>query len=450
MSTPSDQSPPGAEWRQERRELKRRRLRRLRRLAIVLAIVFVLFVAASFGAAAYTERSSFCEHACHEMEPYATTWEHSAHKDVSCVTCHIRPGAVQFIKAKTAALREVWVHFTGGGDAPIAVTRHVPNATCASRGCHPAGTVTDPVVLHAVSSATPTPVASASSSPAPAASGSAPPVPFSHKQHTHVPLCIDCHARVVHTSVPGKPYIDPATMAYCVRCHDGKQASGACQTCHQAPHAQRGPCTDCHALGSWASTFSHPAPLGPQHQKVVCEKCHSKAAPAAIGYPAGCVSCHEKQHKTVKTTLCAKCHLPTHWKPSTFKHPQSGCETCHTRPHPDRGDCLRCHTTSSWANHFTHPVALGGVHASFPCEKCHTNGLDAPGRACVTCHGAQHGGLTDCAQCHSTSAFVPSTFQHPSAGEHSATSFACSACHPNGNFSGSYCSCHGGHPPSGG
>jgi len=125
-------------------------------------------------------------------------------------------------------------------------------------------------------------------------------------------------------------------MAYCLRCHDGKQAPGACETCHRPTHVPRGACT--------------------------------------------------------------KCHVPTHWRPSTFKHPKTGCATCHTPPHADRGECLRCHTTSSWASHFSHPIALGGVRASFPCERCHTNGLNAPGRACVTCHGTHHGSLTDFAK----------------------------------------------------
>ena len=439
-SEPGPGSTPGED---ARRAPRARRRRGLVRLAIVLAVVAVVFVAASLAAAAYTERDSFCEHACHEMEPYGATWEASAHHEIACVHCHIKPGAVQFVKAKGSALREVWVHFTGDVKAPIAVTKHIPDATCTSSACHPGGSVKDPLVLGVVSASPASPAASAS----PAAT--APPVPFSHEQHQTGTPCIGCHSQVVHTSVPGKPWVDPASMAFCLRCHDGKQASGACQTCHEAPHADRGLCADCHELGSWTSTFRHPVALGPRHRTVVCEKCHTKATPKAIGYPAGCAGCHAKEHKTVKTTLCARCHVPTHWKPSTFKHPRTDCTDCHTRPHPDRGDCLRCHTTSSWANHFAHPVALGGVHAGFPCERCHTNGLNAPGRACSSCHGSQHGGLTDCAQCHTTSSFVPSTFNHPPAGEHSAGSFPCSACHPQGNFTGAYCSCHGGKPPSG-
>jgi c(7)-type cytochrome triheme protein len=418
--------------RRDRRELKRRRLRRLRRLALILGILAVVLVVASLSAAAYTERSSFCEHACHEMAPYGASWEASAHHRVACVRCHIKPGFIQLVKAKGAALREVYVHFTRQDKAPISVTEDIPDSTCSAEGCHPAASVKEPLVLTV------------------AATPSAPPVPFSHRQHVKVPLCIDCHARVVHRSVPGEPFVDPRTMAACLRCHDGKQAPGACQTCHQAPHPTRGACTACHQLGSWASTFKHPVTLGVRHRDVSCEKCHSQASPAAIGFPAGCVSCHAKRHKTVKEVQCAKCHLPTHWTPSTFSHPRSGCLSCHTRPHPDRGPCLRCHTTSSWASHFAHPVALGGVHAGFACERCHTSGLNSPGKACTQCHGTQHGGLTDCQQCHTTTSFVPSTFNHPPAGEHGAGSFACSACHPNGDFTSAYCSCHGGNPPSGG
>jgi hypothetical protein len=193
-------------------------------------------------------------------------------------------------------------------------------------------------------------------------------------------------------------------MAFCFRCHASEQQRTACESCHSAPHEDRGRCVDCH-------------------------KNH--------------------HHDDSKATLCAKCHLPTHFVPSTFNHPKTNCQRCHQPPHPDRGACSRCHDQYSWASHFSHPTALAGVHGSFPCERCHTSGFNAPGRSCVSCHGSNHGGLTTCASCHSMSAWLPSTFHHPSAGEHSSGSFACSACHPNGAFSGVYRSCDGGEPPSG-
>ncbi len=491
-------------------------------LVIAVAALLVLGVAV-VASASYTERSSFCTTACHEMAPYGSTWKASAHFGVPCVRCHIKPGTIELAKAKVSALREVYVHFAGQVKAPIAVTEHIPNATCVS--CHPAKKIPTAITLAAASNPAPgassTPAAGASPGGAPAASPSAsaaagrragPSVAFSHAAHAKGLLCIDCHSQVVHRSVAGRPYLDPTTMAFCLRCHDGKPASADCQTCHTAPHAARGHCVDCHRLGSWKTTFTHPVKLGKRHKTVLCEKCHTRAAPVAaptappdMGFPAGCVDCHGNHHHDGKALLCAKCHVPSYYRPSTFRHPKTACLTCHKPPHPDRGTCLQCHTqhtwkstfvhpvtltgthasfpcekchtsgtssppqscqnchkpphpvygscltchsTTSWASHFAHPIALGGVHATFPCGRCHTNGINAPGAACTTCHGSNHGGLTNCAQCHTMSGWSPSTFHHPGAGEHTAGSFTCSACHPNNSFAKVYCSCHGGRPPS--
>jgi nitrate/TMAO reductase-like tetraheme cytochrome c subunit len=397
--------------------------RRLGKVVVVLLVLLALVVVLVTVAATYTERSSFCGYSCHEMNPYGDTWKASAHKDVACVRCHIKPGTVEFVEAKLSAVREVWVHFLGQVKQPIAVTEHIPDSTCTASGCHPVATIKEPASLRGVT--------------------------FSHHDHRADLMCIDCHQQVVHSSTPGRPFVDPATMAFCLRCHDGASASQSCQTCHKPPHGPRGRCTDCHSLGSWTSTFVHPVALGSPHRTLVCERCHTGSTNSSLGFPNGCVSCHGNHHHD-QNTLCAKCHLPTRFVPSTFKHPGAGCAGCHKRPHADRGPCLRCHTVHSWASHFTHPVALGGVHAGFACERCHTSGLSKPGRSCSSCHGSQHGGLTQCQQCHTTFGWLPSTFRHGPAGEHGAGSFACSACHPGGNFTTSYCSCHGGSPPSGG
>ena len=255
------------------------------KLLFIGTLLLVVFAAASMAAASYTERSSFCISACHEMNPYGVTWETSVHRQVPCVKCHIKPGAVELVKAKAAAMREVYVHFTGEVKAPISVTRHVPDSTCGQSGCHTRRATYDRVVLRdvatppgaggtaSISSAGGTgagggtilvaaagtapgaaPLAPASGSPAasrPAAPG--PPVVFTHQQHTGVPLCIDCHDRVVHGDVPGKSFVDPRSMAFCLRCHDGTRAPSSCETCHKPPHAPRGACTDCHTGGTWAN-----------------------------------------------------------------------------------------------------------------------------------------------------------------------------------------------------
>ncbi len=430
-------------------------------LAAVLTALLAVFVIAVAASAAYTERSSFCVSACHEMQPYGRTWKASSHSGVACVRCHVRPGIVRLLETKLSALREVYVHVTGQVKAPIAVTRQIPDATCLS--CHPARKIPDPIFLSATQSAAPTDSASATPAfattpPANAAPRSAPPVGFSHAAHAKGVRCIDCHAQVVHRGLPGRPSDDPATMASCLRCHDGKRASIDCDTCHTAPHPARGRCVDCHTLGTWATRFTHPVPLGTSHRSVLCEQCHTQAKtvteasgrPAAdMGFPAGCVDCHKDHHHDAKALLCARCHVPGRYAPSTFDHPSTGCQDCHTAPHSDRGQCSRCHSQHSWTAHFVHPIVLAGVHASFPCSRCHTRGIGNPGLDCSTCHGSNHGGLTDCGRCHTTAGWSPSTFQHPATAMSNWASMVCSACHPSESYAQVYCSCHNGKPPGG-
>src|SRR5664280_1375110 len=117
------------------------------KLLVVLPILLVVFAVASLAAASYTERSSFCVSACHEMNPYGVTWKTSVHRNVACVKCHIKPGFVSLVKAKGSALREVYVHFAGEVKAPIAVTEHVPSSTCRESGCHSRSAAYDRVVL---------------------------------------------------------------------------------------------------------------------------------------------------------------------------------------------------------------------------------------------------------------------------------------------------------------
>lgn len=214
MTIPTDPGTNESDGRREERGRRRRRLRRLRKPALLVGIPVVVFIAVLWIAVAYTQRSSFCAHACHEMEPYAATWEDSAHKNVACVRCHTQPGVLGFVDAQVQGLRELYVHIRGEEKTPIVYTEHMPNSTCTAAGCHSAQPLTNPIDLH--------------SATAPAA----PAVTFSHGAHAMVPLCVDCHSQVVHTTVPGRPYVDPASMAFCLRCHNGTQASDACRLCH--------------------------------------------------------------------------------------------------------------------------------------------------------------------------------------------------------------------------
>jgi nitrate/TMAO reductase-like tetraheme cytochrome c subunit len=283
------------------------------KVVIIAAVLLVVLSGAALAAAKVTESNKFCGQDCHEMLPYNRTWEASKHSGVNCVTCHIPPGAWNFVKTKFFALREVYVHFTGQVKAPIQVTRHIPDSVCVS--CHPSSETNQPVQLVTAT--------------------------FSHLGHRNVPACIDCHSQVVHHPIPGHAYIPSRSMTACFACHNGHDQPNGCDYCHQAPHPDRGACQDCHGLQSWSpKDFKHPQPLVGKHAQVLCEACHTSGSGSSIGPADGCVNCHGNHHGDPKMTLCADCHTITQFVPSTFVHQQVG-------PHVPNGEeplpCAACH-----------------------------------------------------------------------------------------------------------
>jgi nitrate/TMAO reductase-like tetraheme cytochrome c subunit len=396
---------------------KRRRLRRRWIALIVVASVIVLLVIAAFITAHYTSRSAFCD-TCHEMEPYYASWQTSSHATAECIECHIPPGFVAYVQTKLFSFREIWVHITGADEAPLAATRDIPNGSCFR--CH--DTPADLLIAR---------------------------TPFAHNDHTAY-FCISCHTRLVHRDVNPPYYKSPGAMASCLECHDGKIAPSDCTTCHPVGHEPRGECSVCHNTEGWTG-ITHQFPITGGHADLGCTDCHVDKPGVAmipgiqlpVADPA-CVSCHGDQHGQGLTD-CARCHTPDGWIPANFTHtPESDCSTCHTPQHEAVGQCSACHGTESWAR--THPFQRTGAHADLTCTDCHKSGqglgtitgtqLPKVSPSCVSCHGVQHPGLTDCAGCHTTGGWIPSTFKH-SAGS------SCSTCHTPGHADRGQCSnCH--------
>jgi hypothetical protein len=63
---------------------------------------------------------------------------------------------------------------------------------------------------------------------------------------------------------------------------------------------------------------------------------------------------------------------------------------------------------------------------SVACSRCHVNGVGSPSVSCTSCHGRNHGGLTDCARCHTQGGWRPATFRHGSTGMPGWQRMACS------------------------
>src|SRR5262245_39804085 len=82
------------------------------RAAVILGIVAG---ARALGGAAVprTDHPKFCA-SCHNITPSYDTWAKSTHKEVECVTCHVRPGIEHFVHDKVyAGLKDTMIYIFG-------------------------------------------------------------------------------------------------------------------------------------------------------------------------------------------------------------------------------------------------------------------------------------------------------------------------------------------------
>jgi hypothetical protein len=265
----------------------------------------------------------------------------------------------------------------------------------------------------------------------------------------------------------------------------------ACFACHQQddPHGGRfgTDCAACHNPNDWKDwTFDHTLAafhLTGKHTTVACEACHTSGY---RGTPMDCFSCHKQDepHGGQFGTACEGCHVTSGWGNVTFDHsstafPLTGqhnsvacqachangvyrgtpknCFACHASQDAHNGQfgtaCESCHVTSGWQDvnfdHNTTGFPLTGQHKNTACTACHTNGqFNGTPANCFACHASEdaHNGQfgTACESCHMTSGWQNVNFDHnttgfPLTGQHNNT--ACTACHTNGQFSGTPANC---------
>ncbi|MCE2790414.1 MAG: hypothetical protein LW630_10945, partial [Saprospiraceae bacterium] len=128
--------------------------------------------------------------------------------------------------------------------------------------------------------------------------------------------------------------------------------------------------------------------------------------------------------------------------------------------------CTDCHTQNTWApSTFDHSsfYPLLGAHATIAnqCTQCHINGnYSTTPNTCVGCHQADYNNTTnpdhqtqqfpsDCTDCHSQDAWIPSSFNHssfyPLTGAHALIADDCIMCHTSGNYNTTPSTCVGCH-----
>ncbi len=334
--------------------------------------------------------------------------------------------------------------------------------------------------------------------------------------------CIECHstsawspANLDH-SVTGFPLSGAHLAVACNQCHASGYTgtNSECLGCHESdfsdaddpPHAGLPTnCTQCHTTSAWEpATFNHNQTrfeLTGLHKPVMCANCHTAGY---AGTPMECDACHHSDYMTTAnpnhstagfSTDCALCHSPAGWVPATFDHGQTAfpltgahkttaCNSCHASGYsgtPTQCDachhsdytgvdnpnhvsagfstnCAQCHGTSSWSpstwSHNQTGFTLTGAHRTVTCNNCHSVGFAGTASACYACHASDYTSVIDpnhvaggfptlCEQCHTTTAWTPSSFDHnlsgfPLTGAH--TSVTCSSCH-EGGYSGTPSAC---------
>lgn len=88
--------------------------------ALTMANVVIVSLAAYRGIE-YMDSVQFCGQVCHEvMKPEFTAYQDGPHSRVTCVQCHIGPGASWFAKSKVSGMRQLVAVARGSYSRPIA------------------------------------------------------------------------------------------------------------------------------------------------------------------------------------------------------------------------------------------------------------------------------------------------------------------------------------------
>jgi hypothetical protein len=194
----------------------------------------------------------------------------------------------------------------------------------------------------------------------------------------------------------------------CVGCHPTakfKPAPTKCEGCHADPVVHKGElgtrCTDCHKVTGWEKIYTghniFPVKFGGAHDRIRCVECHPQGR-ILQGMAQLCITCHQRDdiHHNTLGPRCNECHTQQTFAAARFNHDRVGC----TLRGPHRVlPCVDCHKGGNY-------VGLSPL-----CVSCHRD--DAARAAAQGVFGAVHQTATQCATCHNTTSFRPSSAAGP-------------------------------------
>ena len=229
--------------------------------------------------------------------------------------------------------------------------------------------------------------------------------------------------------------------------------SNDCNSCHTGDYVDtKNLCFDCH-------TSDYNNATDPNHQSAgfgnECETCHSQNAwvPGTFDHDDQFFPIYSGSHNN-EWSECSDCHQ------SSLNYQQFDCISCHEHNQSEMdskhqevqgyiylsAECYACHPSGNGEGAFNHSISsfpLVGAHVSQECNNCHINGYTNTSSECSTCHQSNFESSVDpnhskagisilCEDCHNSTAWKPSSFDHITtgfelAGGHSTPK--CSDCH---------------------
>lgn len=306
------------------------------KLLILVSGLGIFALIGSATAIQLTMFPKFCS-TCHIMAPEYATWKATAHNELKCTACHIKPGLLNLIEHKVGAMKEVYLYVTKTYPNPIESEHPIENEVC--QQCHsqkrrvtPSGDLI---------------------------------IPHDRHENKQV-LCVACHSGVAHGNIArrevnkdvkrvewtdergaletAKKYTLPK-METCIKCHTQRKVSTLCTKCHskiQVPgdHKNFGwksnhgmtamgdimYCQKCHSYGFEDKEGDIPKKgIGfaeYARKNTFCRECHSKRP-----HDANFITSHMKREKAIGRDACYACHDLI--APSEITPTQTYCNKCH-------------------------------------------------------------------------------------------------------------------------
>jgi hypothetical protein len=115
-------------------------------------MLLTFFLVAGFGSVVtvvgvmgigFTETAAFCG-LCHTMKPEMKAYSISAHSELACAECHVKPGALGWVEAKAAGSKQLFQLVTNTFPKPIPAPDHadLPPVTDTCLRCHSLESIT--------------------------------------------------------------------------------------------------------------------------------------------------------------------------------------------------------------------------------------------------------------------------------------------------------------------